>query len=84
MDRAQLGAEALDFTRVAEACGFPAVELITEHRAIEPLRRRLHAKESLDLAVAKIAAVNLPRALPPRDGVHVKNRFRFALGHRPA
>ena len=53
-------------------------------RGVEPLRRRIQAKESLNLAVVKIAAVNLPRALPPRDGVHVKNRFRTALGHKPA
>jgi thiamine pyrophosphate-dependent acetolactate synthase large subunit-like protein len=76
--------QGIEFTRVAEACGFPVVDLVTEHRGVEPLRRRVQAKESLNLAVVKIAAVNLPRALPPRDGVHVKNRFRLALGHRPA
>jgi len=27
-----------------------------------------------------IAADDLPRVLPPRDGVHLKNRFRAALG----
>ena len=51
---------------------------------VEPLRRRVHARNGLNLATVKIAAVNLPRALPPRDGVFVKNRFRLALGHRPA
>ena len=76
--------QGIELTRVAEACGFPVVELVTEHGGVEPLRRRIQAKESLNLAVVKIAAVNLPRALPPRDGVHVKNRFRMALGHRPA
>jgi len=76
--------QGIELTRVAEACGFPTVELVTEHRGVEPLRRRIQAKESLSLAVVKIAAVNLPRALPPRDGVHVKNRFRMALGHGPA
>lgn len=25
--------------------------------------------------------IETPRALPPRDGVYVKNRFRAALGH---
>lgn len=73
----------IEFTSVAASCGFPVTDLITERQGIEPLRRRIQARESLNLAVVKIAAVNLPRALPPRDGVHVKNRFRAALGHKP-
>ncbi len=32
------------------------------------------------LFVLKITAENLPRSLPPRDAVHVKNRFRAHLG----
>jgi thiamine pyrophosphate-dependent acetolactate synthase large subunit-like protein len=76
--------QGVELSRVAEACGFPEVERITERQGIEPLRRRIHAREGLNLAVIKISAVNLPRALPPRDGVYVKNRFRLALGHRPA
>ena len=46
-----------------------------------PVRR---AREGLSFATVRIAAVNLPCALPPRDGVCVKNRFRLALGLRPA
>jgi thiamine pyrophosphate-dependent acetolactate synthase large subunit-like protein len=76
--------QGIEFTRVAQACGFPVVTLVTERQGVEPLRRRVHARESLNLAVVKIAAVNLPRALPPRDGVYAKNRFRMALGHQPA
>jgi hypothetical protein len=34
-------------------------------------------------AVVKLKAENLPRALPPRGGVYVKNRFRAAPGHAP-
>jgi phosphonopyruvate decarboxylase len=30
-----------------------------------------------------IAANEPPRALPPRDGTYVKNRFRAALGQQP-
>lgn len=76
--------QGIEFTRVAEAMGFPTVDLITERQGVEPLRRRLHAREGLNLAVVKIRPENPPRALPPRDGVHVKNRFRQALGFRPA
>ena len=76
--------QGIEFTRVAEACGFPVVDRITERAGVEPLRHRIHAKEGLNLAVVKIAAVNPPRVLPPRDGVYVKNRFRMALGYAPA
>jgi thiamine pyrophosphate-dependent acetolactate synthase large subunit-like protein len=74
----------IEFTRVAAACGFPVVDLITEQAGIATLRRRVHACDSLNLATVKIAAANPPRALPPRDGVHVKNRFRMALGFQPS
>ncbi len=76
--------QGIDLARVAEACGFPVVDRVTEGQGVEPLRRRIHAKAGLNLAVVKIAAENLPRALPPRDAVHVKNRFRQALGFSPA
>jgi thiamine pyrophosphate-dependent acetolactate synthase large subunit-like protein len=76
--------QGIEFTRVAEACGFPTVDLVTERQGVEPLRRRIHAMAGLNLAVVKITAENLPRALPPRDAVHVKNRFRQALGFSPA
>ncbi|WP_200305583.1 thiamine pyrophosphate-dependent enzyme [Paracraurococcus ruber] len=76
--------QGIELTRVAEACGFPVVDRVTERQGIAPLRRRIHAMESLTLAVVKIAAADLPRALPPRDGVHGKNRFRAALGFQPA
>ena len=47
---------------------------------VSDLRTRMHAQTGTSFAAVKIAAENLPRALPPRDGVHVKNRFRAALG----
>ncbi len=76
--------QGIELAKVAAACGFPVAETITGQAGIAPLRARIHAKQALNLAVVKIAAVNLPRALPPRDAVHVKNRFRQALGFQPA
>ena len=76
--------QGIEVSRVAEACGFPRVDLITQMEAIEALRRRIHAREALALATVKIAAENPPRVLPPRDAIHVKNRFRLALGLAPA
>ncbi len=76
--------QGIELARVAEACGFPRVASVTAMAEVEPLRRRIHAREGLGFATVKIAAVNPPRVLPPRDAVHVKNRFRLALGHAPA
>lgn len=75
--------QGIELAGVARACGFPHSGTITAPDGIAPLRARIHAMESLSLAVLKIRAENLPRALPPRDGVFVKNRFRAALGFQP-
>ena len=72
---------ALD--RVAAACGFPWTREITDMDGLGALKRRLHSREGLSLAAIKIKAENVPRVLPPRDGVHIKNRFRSALGFQP-
>jgi thiamine pyrophosphate-dependent acetolactate synthase large subunit-like protein len=76
--------QGIELSRVAEAMGFQQVDLITEPQGVESLRRRVHTRAGLSLAVVKIKAENLPRALPPRDGVYVKNRFRAALGFASA
>ena len=44
------------------------------------LEIRSDALKAIARKAIKIAADELPRALPPRDGAHVKNRFRAALG----
>ena len=74
--------QGIEFARVADACGFPRVATVTDMREIAPLRERIHARECLNLASVKIAPVNVPRVLPPRDGVYVKNRFRQTLGFK--
>lgn len=74
----------LDLAGVAAACGFPSVSRVTAMDELAALRRRVQAREGLHLATVSIAAINLPRVLPPRDGVQVKNRFRAALGLKHA
>jgi thiamine pyrophosphate-dependent acetolactate synthase large subunit-like protein len=76
--------QGIELAHVAAACGFPMAETVTEENGIAPLRQRIHARAALSFATVKIAAVNAPRALPPRDGVQVKNRFRAALGFASA
>jgi len=73
----------IELDKVAAACGFSHTARITEMEGVNALRDAIYRREGLTLATIKIRAENLPRVLPPRDGVHVKNRFRMALGHQP-
>jgi thiamine pyrophosphate-dependent acetolactate synthase large subunit-like protein len=71
---------------VARACGIDAVFDITNEAALQEFAARLHDFDRpgfFDRTVfARIAiyADEPPRVLPSRDGVHLKNRFRRALG----
>jgi phosphonopyruvate decarboxylase len=70
---------------VAVAKGFGIADAIAvdhiEHTG--DIARRIHARAGTTLAQVFIAADEPPRALPPRDGAYVKNRFRAALGLQP-
>lgn len=81
MQRSHTG-RGLELARVAAACNFPHTMAIGDMAGVEALRQHMHAKSGTTFATIKIAADELPRALPPRDGVHVKNRFRAALGFK--
>jgi len=70
----------VSLTGVAAACGFDWTVDITEERAIGPLAARLKAMQGCGLACIRVKADEVPRALPARDGSHLKNRFRAALG----
>jgi len=69
--------------KVAAALGFSWTAQISEMAGVDDLRGRLTRRDGARLAVLKIEAENAPRVLPSRDGVHIKNRFRAALGHAP-
>jgi thiamine pyrophosphate-dependent acetolactate synthase large subunit-like protein len=72
------------FDRVAAACGFAETAELRSLEEVEALCGRLRQPaEGPRLFVLKVAAENLPRSLPPRDAVHVKNRFRARLGLAP-
>jgi thiamine pyrophosphate-dependent acetolactate synthase large subunit-like protein len=71
----------VDLARVAEACGFPRTRTLRTAEELEGLRAILpHQADGPALFVVKVAAENPPRSLPPRDAVHLKNRFRAHLG----
>ncbi len=79
MQRSHTG-HGLDIARVAQACGIEAraVQSLAE---LESVRAQLKRKaDGPRLFVVKVRAENVPRSLPPRDAVHLKNRFRTYLG----
>ena len=69
----------VDLAATAKACGFAASSLVTTMQQVAALRADIHAAEGPSFAQIKIAADKLPLVLPPRDGTHLKNRFREAL-----
>lgn len=70
---------ALD--KVAAASGFAETGELQSLDEVDALALRLRQPaEGPRLFVLKIRAENLPRSLPPRDAVAIKNRFRAHLG----
>ena len=75
----------LDLAEVARACGFASAEVLRLDDDVERAAAAIHAPaEGPRLFVLKVKAENLPRSLPSRDAVYVKNRFRAHLGFAAA
>lgn len=69
------------FDRIAAASGFADTAELRSLEEVDALVDRLRTPASGPrLFVLKINAENLPRSLPPRDAVFIKNRFRAHLG----
>jgi len=74
-------ARGVDLAQVASACGFVDARAIHDMAGVADARAALHrAADGPRLFLLKVKAENLPRSLPPRDAVHLKNRFRAHLG----
>ena len=74
----------VDLHRVAEAAGFPLALDIHEEAGLAALRAELgKTTGGPRYATIRIAPESPPRALPARDGVFLKNRFRRHLGLPP-
>lgn len=67
-------------TGVAAACGLAWTLEIAEMATLRDVAQRIKSKNGCGLANVRVSADALPRALPTRDGVLMKNRFRLALG----
>lgn len=71
----------LDLARIGAACGFAESLLVEDIAGVEVVRAQLQRRaDGPRLYVLKVKAENLPRSLPPRDAIHLKNRFRAHLG----
>lgn len=73
--------QGIAFDRLAAAAGFAQTGELRSADEVAALAETLRQPaEGPRLFVLKIRAENLPRSLPPRDAVFVKNRFRAHLG----
>ena len=72
-----------DLVAVARGCGFAQAQSIRDPEAAAALASRIRARDGCLLAQVHVACEELPKALPARDGVYLKNRFRAALGLPP-
>jgi thiamine pyrophosphate-dependent acetolactate synthase large subunit-like protein len=72
-------AHGVDLAAVARACGFAGSSTVTTMDDVGRLRREIHTADGPLFAQVKVSADKLPLVLPPRDAVHLKNRFREAL-----
>lgn len=75
----------VDLTAIATACGFAATATVTTIEEVQRLATQIaEPAEGPRLFVIKVKAENLPRSLPSRDAVFIKNRFRAHLGFAAA
>lgn len=72
-----------DLALVATGCGIGKVISVNTLDQVAGLAATINARSGTLLAQVFVHAEELPRALPPRDGVYVKNRFRESLGLAP-
>ena len=69
-----------DLVAVARGCGIADAFEVQDEAALRALTQRLRTFDTTLFARVRIASGEPPRVLPTRDGVHLKLRFRHALG----
>lgn len=72
-------ATGTDLAAVATAAGFPVGITIEDEAGLTAALPRIHGGAGPLFAAIKVRAENLPLVLPPKDGAHLKDRFRAAL-----
>ncbi len=68
---------------VARGCSIRNVLEVRDALEVAAVAAMVNSRDGCALAQVFVRAEELPRALPSRDGVYVKNRFRAALGLEP-
>lgn len=79
MQQSHTGA-GVDLVAIAKACGIADTREINTMDGVAELKTRVRTGKGTLVARVSIAADEMPRALPTRDGVELKLRFRKALG----
>ncbi len=72
-----------DLSAVAKACGIQNSFQVTDMMDLGKVTQAVIAANGPSVAQVLVKADDLPRALPSRDGVYIKNRFRQSLGLTP-
>lgn len=72
-----------DLVAVAKACSIANSHVISEMDGLANISSCINERKQTSLFQALVKADDVPRALPIRDGVHIKNRFRATLGLEP-
>ena len=68
-----------DLAAVAAACGIPVTGVVLNQAELDAALPVILEATGPVLHVVKVRAKKLDFVLPPKDGVHLKNRFRRAL-----
>ena len=68
-----------DLAAVAAACGIPVTGVVLNQAELDDALPVILEATGPLLHVVKVRAKKLDFVLPPKDGVHLKNRFRRAL-----
>jgi thiamine pyrophosphate-dependent acetolactate synthase large subunit-like protein len=72
-------AATVDLAGMAKAAGWRETAAVADETAFARALPLLRAGEGPILVNVKIRAENLPFVMPPKDGAHLKDRFRLAL-----
>jgi len=72
-----------DLVAVAKGFGIADAFAVDSMEGCDEVSRRVLSRDRVSFAQVFIEANEPPRALPPRDGPFIKNRFRSALGLKP-
>jgi phosphonopyruvate decarboxylase len=72
-----------DLAAVARACGIGNAFRVDDMSGVDRIAEAALARGGACFAQVIVKADDLPRALPSRDGIHLKNRFRKELGLDP-